>query len=259
MNNEAVPELSPLQRSMYAQRSEKVSMAVARSIVREIAAKKLLPGTPLPSEQMMADEYGVGRASIREALRVLEAQGLIVIRAGSGGGPLVGRPTGADFGRTMTMFLQILDTPVSHVLESLIAIEGVVTGLAATRVAEGRADAARLFQIVELERVRRNKDAEEFKDSTIAFHTAIEEMVDNNVTSLLQKAMTHVYIVQAVGNRLPPDYRDHIVAEHLAIAKAVSKGNVAASIRLGEAHARSNVAQVLERYPAIADEMVDWR
>ena len=65
-------------------RNEKIAEAVARDIVRRIAAGKLPPGAQLPSEAQMAVDYGVGRASLREALRILEIHGLISIKPGPG-------------------------------------------------------------------------------------------------------------------------------------------------------------------------------
>src|ERR1700728_3583071 len=91
-------------------RSEKIYKAVSRLIAREVAEKRLPPGSPLPPEHVMANQYGVGRSSVREALRILENQGLIVIRPGLGGGPIVGQSSAADFGKTMTLFLQIQGT-----------------------------------------------------------------------------------------------------------------------------------------------------
>src|SRR6478736_4725215 len=68
-----------------APRAEKVSEVVARSIVQDIASRELQPGTMLPPESVMLERYRVGRASLREGLRILEIQGLITIKPGPGG------------------------------------------------------------------------------------------------------------------------------------------------------------------------------
>ena len=68
-------------------RSTKISQRLARMIAREIAEAQTPPGSTLPSEELMAKQYAVGRASVREALRLLEAQGAVVVRPGKGGGP----------------------------------------------------------------------------------------------------------------------------------------------------------------------------
>jgi DNA-binding FadR family transcriptional regulator len=68
-------------------RTAKVSEIIAREIVHD--SRGLPPGTMLPSEAKLLERYQVGRTSLREALRVLEMQGLIVIRPGPGGGPML--------------------------------------------------------------------------------------------------------------------------------------------------------------------------
>src|SRR6516165_7115435 len=67
-------------------RNVKRSEMLAQEIVEEIIAKGLNPGDLLPPEAEMLSHYGVGRASLREALRLLESQGLVTLKPGPGGG-----------------------------------------------------------------------------------------------------------------------------------------------------------------------------
>src|ERR1700689_1242920 len=70
-------------------RSGKISQTIARNILDDIVVRQLPPGTMLSSEAGMLARYGVGRASLREALRILEIHGLIKIKPGPRGGPVV--------------------------------------------------------------------------------------------------------------------------------------------------------------------------
>src|SRR5215471_8390567 len=63
-------------------RNVKRSELLAQEIVEEILARDLEPGELLPPEAKMLSHYGVGRASLREALRLLEAQGLVTFKPG---------------------------------------------------------------------------------------------------------------------------------------------------------------------------------
>src|SRR5581483_7525231 len=72
-------------------RNAKTSEVVALDIVRDIVARNLKPGDKLPLESELLRQYRVSRSSLREALRLLEVQGLITIRPGPGGGTVVGR------------------------------------------------------------------------------------------------------------------------------------------------------------------------
>ena len=74
-------------RPAMARRADKVSEVVARAIVHDIVSRGLEPGATLPSEAVMLARFQVGRASLREALRILEVHGLITIKPGPGGGP----------------------------------------------------------------------------------------------------------------------------------------------------------------------------
>src|SRR5258708_8947165 len=130
-------------------RRTKISVAIAKSIVRHIADRHLRPGSRLLPEQAMAAQYGVGRASVREAVRLLEMHGLVDIRRGNGGGPLVGTNGAERFGETMTMHLQ----PLGATLRDLNALAIEMQGLAAERAAQmgkdGTADPAKGAEMVQ--------------------------------------------------------------------------------------------------------------
>ena len=64
---------------------------IADQIKKAILDRKLKPGERLPSERELAEQFQVGRLTIREALRSLETSGIITIRKGSGGGAFVRR------------------------------------------------------------------------------------------------------------------------------------------------------------------------
>src|SRR3954466_6485404 len=80
-------------------RTTKVSESVAWQILHDIAANDLPPETKLPPESEMLETYRVGRASLREGLRLLEVAGIIVIRPGPRGGPMVADLEGRSLGR----------------------------------------------------------------------------------------------------------------------------------------------------------------
>src|SRR6185436_5963734 len=87
-------------------RSLKAAEVVARDVVRSITAAQLQPGDGLPSESQMLQQYGVSRESLREGLRLLEVQGMISIRRGPGGGPVVGTVDSANLGRMSTLYYE---------------------------------------------------------------------------------------------------------------------------------------------------------
>src|SRR5438876_1102993 len=112
-------------------RTLKTSEVVALEIVRDIVAQKLQPGDRLPLESEMLVQYRVSRSSLREALRLLEVQGLIAIRPGPGAGTVVGRVLPGNLSRTLTLHLHMLGTNYDDLLEAWVETEPVLARLAA--------------------------------------------------------------------------------------------------------------------------------
>src|SRR6266478_419143 len=115
-------------------RSGKISETIARDILDDIVVRKLPPGTMLASEAVMLDRYGVGRASLREALRILEIHGLIKIKPGPRGGPVVAEVTSSDLGRSATFFFHAVGATFADLLSARVAIEPMMARLAATNL-----------------------------------------------------------------------------------------------------------------------------
>src|SRR5580698_10367642 len=94
--------------SYPVRRTTKVAEAVAREIVQDVAQNQLPPGTRLRSESQALAHYRVSRGSMREALRMLEDLGLVTIRPGPFGGPVVSQITPRNYARTSTFYFHVL-------------------------------------------------------------------------------------------------------------------------------------------------------
>ena len=117
-----------------------LARAPSPQIQREVVERNLQPGDVLGSEAVMLARFGVGRASLREALRILENHGVIRIKPGPGGGPVVNEVTSDDWGRAMTIHLHSAQATFRDLLEARVIMEPVVARLAASRLTpEGRA------------------------------------------------------------------------------------------------------------------------
>ena len=93
----------------------------------------------------MLATYQLGRASLREALRILEVHGLILIRPGRGGGPVVANFSSRDFGRMATLHFHVGRATFRDLVQARMVMEPVMAGLAAQRlddVAKDELDAA---------------------------------------------------------------------------------------------------------------------
>ncbi len=91
----------------------KTAETVARRVVQTIVSGGLTAGDKLPREAEMVEHCGVGRETLREALRLLETQGLITLRRGPGGGPVVASADAVNLGRISTLYYQMTGATTS--------------------------------------------------------------------------------------------------------------------------------------------------
>src|SRR5262249_32772284 len=114
-------------------RRTKAATVLAKNIVREIRRRELAPGAKLLSEQKMVERYGVARGSLREALRFLELQGVVRIKSGPGGGPVIETPNGRHFAGALALMLQAVGGRFRAIIETRWVVEPGIAALAAER------------------------------------------------------------------------------------------------------------------------------
>jgi DNA-binding FadR family transcriptional regulator len=115
---------------------QKTAVRLAQAIVRTILEEGLQPGDRYLSESEALKRHGVSRATLREALRFLEMQGVVRIKAGPKGGAIVARPSWPNLASTLALLLQFESAPLSQVLEARSVMEPGMAMLAAENVTE---------------------------------------------------------------------------------------------------------------------------
>ncbi len=110
---------------------ERAASRVARLIVGEIRRRRLRPGTKLAPEHVMVEKMGVARGTVREALRFLELQGALRIKAGPGGGPVVSVPGPDHLASVLSLQLQFADASFRSVVDARRAIYPLLAARAA--------------------------------------------------------------------------------------------------------------------------------
>lgn len=245
----------PAQLGGWTRRIEKVASQVARAIAKDIADRQLSPGTALEPESIMIERYQVSRASLREALRILETQGLISIKPGPGGGPLVSDVSSQDFGRMATLYFQVLGITFREIVEARLLLEPVMAGLAAER--DDPDAKARLGEVARAGwHADDNADWLRISDE---FHAHVLSMSGNRTLNLLARSLKDVFTDRVSGLLFPPEDRDHVRTVHDAIAKAILRQERSKAQRLMEEHMREYATALEARYPTVMDELVDWR
>jgi DNA-binding FadR family transcriptional regulator len=120
-----------------------VPKAVAARVRSAIARGALRPGDRLPSERELVEELGISRATLREAIRLLESDGLVTLRRGSRGGVFVTWPDTRSIARQAGLWLQLNGATVRDVFYARTLLEPPAAALLAQKCLSDDIDALR--------------------------------------------------------------------------------------------------------------------
>lgn len=237
-------------------RAVKLTEAVARRIVDDVVAQDLPAGAPLPREAEMAELYDVSRATVREALRILETNGLVRVRPGRYGGPQVGEADPVAFGRSLTWFLQLRRTRFWELLEARVLLEPMMAALAARR---RPAEAiAQLRAAVEAHRSLDDEDRAGYLAATQDFHGLIAGISGNGVLDLFGRSLKEIYTDRAIAEDRPAARREEVLAEHAAVVDAILTGDPDRAEAVMREHMEQLAAGFARQYANLRDEIVGW-
>jgi GntR family transcriptional repressor for pyruvate dehydrogenase complex len=215
-------------------RSSKMAEKLARQIVEDMTIADRQPGEMLPAEAEMIQSYGVGRATLREALRVVEMLGLITVKSGPKGGPVVKELSGADFARMAKFHFVARGCTYREILMARIAIEPLMARLAA-ETRDKRAMALLQAALDEADSIDPNDEPEWWRVSDL-FHSAIASISGNNVLNFLGQSLREIYRSRVRTSLMPPNIREHVKKVHSGIADAIFRGNGAVAEKLMRDH-----------------------
>jgi len=233
-------------------RPQKTAERVAADIVRDLVAEGLRTGDHLPLEAAMVERYHASRASVREALRLLEVQGLIHLKPGPGGGPVVGVVDPANLARTSTLYFHLSGATYDAVLRAQAALEPVCAQLAAHH--PNRRDAMQRFLAAPGMRT-----TPEYRRHTEDFHATVYRLTANPIMSLLTQAVTRIISDHVVARMDPVELRGAILHEHAALARAIAAGQSDAAGRLMADHLAAQHDYYRRHAPERLTELVAWR
>jgi GntR family transcriptional regulator, transcriptional repressor for pyruvate dehydrogenase complex len=240
-------------RSEPASRPVKTSVLVAHQLARRAAA--LQPGDSLPPERALLEELGVGRSTLREALRLLELQGVVRIKAGPGGGPVVLQPDHGPLADTLSVALQATESTVGELVKARSFLEAALARLAATAADEQDVATLRV-SVVDLR--ARLDDEEAFLRENLCFHAACAAAAHNHILALFHASLEQISDGHVLG--VTYDLRDRriIVKAHERIAEAIAARDPLAAGEAMSAHMRAFEAHVALRYPGLLERPIRW-
>ncbi|TDE08881.1 FadR/GntR family transcriptional regulator [Jiangella asiatica] len=212
---------------------------VLRQIEADLAAGRLRLGDRLPGERALASLLGVSRPSVREAIRVLEAMG--VVRTGVGSGPEAGAIIVAEPASPLTATLR-LHLATSHLPMGDIVQTRVLLESWAVREAAGRADPEQLAAAGQLLDAMDDPDLprERFHLLDAEFHVALATLAGNVLVSTIMASLReaiHGYVVAAAADL--PDWvatAGELRRQHRAVFAAIAGGDGDGAASLVAAH-----------------------
>lgn len=215
----------------------RIASRIAGDIEARILEGSLKPGDQLPSERKLAEELGVSRPSLREAIQQLVSKGLLSTR--HGGGTVVTDRMQATFADPWQQMLSGHPTLQADLLEFRHMLEGEAASLAAQRATE--ADLARIDAVVaQMEQAYADDDLAACIAHDVAFHQALAEAAHNVMIGHLAASMMRVLRDHVSSNLLqlharPPQWQQ-IIAQHRAIWQAVRTHDAPRAARAARAH-----------------------
>jgi len=247
-------ELSDLGRAL-SRRAPKTSVVIAVDLANYIISANLAEGSSLPNEKEMADELGVGRASIREALRLLETRGIIRIRSGPGGGPVIRRPKPSDFSSALEFSLQFERATLA---EAIRAREDLGPFMA--RLAAARADSGQVKQLREVLDLLNDdvRSDDNFALQGRRFEALLGEASGSIVVRIMADALNAI-----LWDTIPPvqysmQRRRNVYNSLQLILASVAAGDEAAAEMQMDAYVRSGARYWRRFYPDLMDRPIRW-
>jgi DNA-binding FadR family transcriptional regulator len=156
---------------------------LADDIRMQLVAGELVPGQPLPPEKELLQAYKVSRPTLREALRILEAESLIETVRGQNGGNNVRAPDPVVIIRQIAVYLQLDGATLADVYAARAALE--IAAVRALAERDRRGDIRALRDLIEEGRASVQKTAVEFGHAAGRFHRELVHRSGNKTMSFV--------------------------------------------------------------------------
>jgi len=199
-------------------RQEKLSSQVAEQIQQLILSRQLKPGDRLPTERELGETFQVSRTVIREAIRVLEARGLVESQTGSG--TYVRAIKGEEVANSLGMYITTQGRFFS--LESLMEVRRVleiqVVRLAAQRATES--DINHLESILQ-NMCRSVNDVDAFSRWDLEFHLQLARASGNSLFVILLEPLTEALFELIWTGSSTPGAAEEACAYHRRVLEFV--------------------------------------
>jgi GntR family transcriptional regulator, transcriptional repressor for pyruvate dehydrogenase complex len=212
----------------------RISELIVDQVRLLIRRQQLKPGDRLPPERELCERFGVSRVTVREALRVLEANGLLEIRVGARGGAFVTKPSKERVGEGIADLLTLSAVTAAEATEARLILEVGMIPLVCERADER--DIADLLEICDRQDEALAKGNYEINLSA-EFHSRLAECAHNSAVQML----THSFrgpLLMSLGRarQTAPEMGRVGANEHRDIVHAVQDRDAAKAAEIMRRH-----------------------
>ena len=224
--------------------------ALADHLREQILGGHIPEGSPLPNERDLGGSTGLSRGSVREALRMLEVEGLLSIKPGRNGGSTIRLPASDGVSRSLGAYVRAQQIPFDAVLETREALEPQLAALAAIRRTEADLDAiAAASEAVAPAGI----DKAAFITANSRWHWAVAQASQNRLLVAVVAACGKLLHLSNIEGFVSPEVQAAVVKAHAGIEAAIRAGDPEAAQRRMLRHIRSYRREVA----AIAPDNID--
>lgn len=237
-------ELEEGRRTPRQLRQPRLAEIVAATLRSRITSGALRHGDRLPRQEDLLDEFRVSKPSLREALRILETEGLITVRRGNVGGAFVHAPDHDDAGYMIGLVLESRGVTIDDLAEAIRRVEPICAGLCAGRPDREEVVLPRLRAIQGEMRLQRG-DEIAFSRIGRRFHEAMVALCGNETMKVIVGALEAIWSARerdwarraSTARRFPGvETRDAGLRAHERLLELIEAGDSAGAARAAARH-----------------------
>jgi GntR family transcriptional repressor for pyruvate dehydrogenase complex len=243
--NGALPQSRAVRGDMFSPiLSGRGSSLIVEQILSLVKARTLTAGDRLPSERELCQLLGASRATVREALRVLEARGFLDRRVGARGGAFVTNPTSGRAAQGLVDLLETNGLTALEVTEARIVLElGVLPLVCERATAEDLADLRSLI----VRDLAADSDGVYDVAYSVEFHLRVIQCAHNQAIDMLGQSMRDALEASIAATQTGGFDRGPGFHEHEQLVDAVEAGQVDKAVATLSAHLRRTAGRAHAR------------
>lgn len=215
----------------------KASDVLARELRERILSGELVEGTALPAERELVKQTQMSRATVREALRILEVQNLVRVRAGRAGGAFVQRPTTKAMANSVSLLIRGQRIKLADLMETREALEPFCAELAARNRTD---DDLAVLDKANKDIAEPDADLPAFLQANLDWHVGVAKAGHNELLIGFMIALSHaIYTGTANAAFVSDEVRAVTQRAHKSITNAIRSGDAEAAARRMRNHVHS--------------------